>query len=192
MLTIPRNGHFKSKKITFLHFSPNLSWLFQRNFVGTLLGVRGTLSGNLTSNDLDLRKGQKLHFCTFSGQISTKMAWKYFLWCLVNFSDFFILFVIFNNYYCFMIKIKKKSHFCTLRAYLYVCSHVCMHRVVNKEICLRSSPCYAFFILCSNLQYLCSSPRNSKFIHNIKDFGWVIYSTMFVMTVINLQCTCIF
>ena len=40
----------------FLHFSPNLFWLFQQNFVGTLLAVRGTLSSNLISNDLDLGK----------------------------------------------------------------------------------------------------------------------------------------
>ena len=37
------------RKITFLHFSPNLIWLFQRNLVGKLLGVKGTLSVNLTS-----------------------------------------------------------------------------------------------------------------------------------------------
>ena len=46
------------EKITFLHFSPNLLWLFERNLIGTLLRVRGTLSTNLTSNDLDLRKWQ--------------------------------------------------------------------------------------------------------------------------------------
>ena len=45
----------------------------------TFPGVRGTLYGNLTTNDLDLRnsgqfKGKKLHFSSFSEQISPKMA----------------------------------------------------------------------------------------------------------------------
>ena len=42
-------------EITFVHFSPDLLWLFQQNFVGTLLGVTGTWSINMTSNDPDLR-----------------------------------------------------------------------------------------------------------------------------------------
>ena len=68
---------FSFEKITFLHLSPNLFSLFQQNLAGTLLGVRGTLSRNMTSNDLNLGKwhpfkGQNLHFCNFSGQISSK------------------------------------------------------------------------------------------------------------------------
>ena len=44
------------KNFTFLHSTPNLSWLFQQNMAGTLLGVMV----------------KQLHFCTFSGQISPK------------------------------------------------------------------------------------------------------------------------
>ena len=50
----------KNKK---LHFSPNLFWLFQRNTVGILFGVRGTVFGNMTSNDLDL--GNDGHLISF-------------------------------------------------------------------------------------------------------------------------------
>ena len=57
-----------------------LFWSFQRNLAWPLLGVRGTLSGNMTQNDLNFRnsghfKGNKLYFCTFTGQ---RMAWNYF------------------------------------------------------------------------------------------------------------------
>ena len=37
-------------------------------------------------------KSQKLHFCTFSGQVSPEIARNYFLWFLVNFSDSLIFF----------------------------------------------------------------------------------------------------
>ena len=37
----------------FCNFLKIYFWLFQRNLAGTLLGVRGTLSVNLTLNDLD-------------------------------------------------------------------------------------------------------------------------------------------
>ena len=49
-------AHFKLKKLTSLHFSRNLFWLFQQNLVVTLLGLGGTLSANWTPNDLDLVK----------------------------------------------------------------------------------------------------------------------------------------
>ena len=90
----------KIEQCTFLHFSPNLCWLFPRNLVGTLPGARGTFSENMTSNELDLEKlaatfnVKKLHSCTFSGQISPKITWNYFLWCLMDFSDFLMLHVI--------------------------------------------------------------------------------------------------
>ena len=57
---------FWIKKIPFLHFSPNLFWLIQRKLVGILLGVRGTLSGNMTSNGLDLGKWQPMCECVRS------------------------------------------------------------------------------------------------------------------------------
>ena len=43
-----------------LHFSPHLFWLFQRNLVRILLGVRGAFFRNMTSNDLDHGNGS--HF----------------------------------------------------------------------------------------------------------------------------------
>ena len=46
-------------KITFLHFSLTLFWLFQQNLVVTLLGVKGAYSRNMTSNDIDLGKWQQ-------------------------------------------------------------------------------------------------------------------------------------
>ena len=63
-----------NQKITFLHFSPNIFLVIPTNLGATLLGVRGTLSSNFSSNDRDLRKwrpflGLKLHFCTFSNSI---------------------------------------------------------------------------------------------------------------------------
>ena len=45
-----------NKKIHVSAASSNLLSLSQRNVVGTLLGVRSTLSGNVTSNDLGLGK----------------------------------------------------------------------------------------------------------------------------------------
>ena len=50
---------FFLKNYIFTLFSKS-TLVIQRKFIG----VRGTLSGNLSSNDLDL---VKLHFCTFSG-----------------------------------------------------------------------------------------------------------------------------
>ena len=47
-----------NRKNHIFHFSPNLFWLVQQNLVGTLLGVRGTLSANLTLNNLDLKKSR--------------------------------------------------------------------------------------------------------------------------------------
>ena len=44
--------HKSWKKSHFSSFSPNLFWLFQQNLVETLLGVRDTMSGNMTSNNL--------------------------------------------------------------------------------------------------------------------------------------------
>ena len=44
------------KQITFLYFSLNLFWLFQRNTAATLLGIWRILAGNMTWNDLDLGK----------------------------------------------------------------------------------------------------------------------------------------
>ena len=41
-----------NRKITFLHFSDNLFGVLQPNLVRTLPLMRGTLSANLTSNDL--------------------------------------------------------------------------------------------------------------------------------------------
>ena len=38
---------FYRSEIIFLHFSPNMFWLFQRNLVGALLGLRDTLSARL-------------------------------------------------------------------------------------------------------------------------------------------------
>ena len=46
------------EKSTLLHFSPILYWLLQQNLVGTLLGLRGTMSVNWTSNDLYFGKWQ--------------------------------------------------------------------------------------------------------------------------------------
>ena len=43
-------------EIKFLHFSLGVFWLFQWNMVRSLLGVRGTLSVNFTSNDIALGK----------------------------------------------------------------------------------------------------------------------------------------
>ena len=59
------------KKSHFSHFRPNIFWLFLLNLVLTLVEVRGTLSANLTSNDLDLGKwwpflGWEITFCHFS------------------------------------------------------------------------------------------------------------------------------
>ena len=45
-------------KKTLLHFYPNLFCLFQWKLSRTLLGLRGTLSRNMTSNDLKLGKWQ--------------------------------------------------------------------------------------------------------------------------------------
>ena len=47
---------FLIKSIKFLHFSPNIFWLCQQNLIWTLLGVKGALSGNITSIDFDLAK----------------------------------------------------------------------------------------------------------------------------------------
>ena len=55
-----------------MYFSPNLFWVFQQNLVGTLLGVRGTLSTNLTSNDLDLQKWRPFEM--------SEIAFYYFFW----------------------------------------------------------------------------------------------------------------
>ena len=54
--TLGNGGHFNHLESHFCTFSPNLFWLFKRNLVGILQGIRGTLSTNLTSNDLDLGK----------------------------------------------------------------------------------------------------------------------------------------
>ena len=69
-----RNGEFLGSKIAFLHFSPTLFWLFQRYLVGTLVGVRSTLSADLTSNDIDLGKcrpfqGSEITFLYFSSNL---------------------------------------------------------------------------------------------------------------------------
>ena len=83
--------------------------------VGTLLVVSGTLSVNLTAPcQLTLENGGhfvdlELHFCTFSGQISHKLAGNYILCCSVNFSDFWKIFVIFNNYFYFQTNIKNHN-----------------------------------------------------------------------------------
>ena len=66
---------FCIKKITLLHFSPRNLGLLQGNLAGTLLGVRGTFTANLTSNDLDLGKWQQIlmseiRFLHFSPNLS--------------------------------------------------------------------------------------------------------------------------
>ena len=58
-------GYFKGLKLHFWTFLLIYFLLFQRNCVGTLLLVRGTLSTNLTSNDRDLRKWWPLSEITF-------------------------------------------------------------------------------------------------------------------------------
>ena len=61
----------KFKKHIFA-LSKNVSWLFQRNFVGALLLVRGTLSGNMTYNELDLGYGGNFN--------CTQIAYYYGVW----------------------------------------------------------------------------------------------------------------
>ena len=62
------------KKITLLHFFLSPYQLFQRNLIGTLLGLKGTLCANLTLHDLDLGKWQpflwsEIRFCALFFQI---------------------------------------------------------------------------------------------------------------------------
>ena len=53
----------------------------------------------LTSGNGGFLEVRNCIFALFSLQISCKMAWNYFLLCLVNFSDFQKLFVICNSYF---------------------------------------------------------------------------------------------
>ena len=91
-----------------MNFSPNRFWLFQQNLVGTLLGV-----WEMTA----ILKVIKLRFCTFSQQISPKMAWNYlFIYAIAYIFVIILLFMKEN-----MVSHKRKRYLCDT-AYLW-CYH---------------------------------------------------------------------